>query len=227
MTQFLVALLVFLLLHSVPSVPTIRARLIAVLGRRAYLILYSVVSLASLAWVFHAALQIDYIELWSPAPWHAWVPLILTPIAFFLLLAGLLSPNPISVSMRKGSQPGTIVAITRHPVLWGFVLWAASHIVANGDLRALLLFGALTVFGVFGIVMAERRSSKRKDASLDSLKQNTSIVPFLAVAQGRARLGVDRAMVLALVLTVLLTTWLLIGCHVVLFGADPLAMIHT
>ncbi|WIJ26970.1 NnrU family protein [Devosia sp. RR2S18] len=224
MTQFIFALAVFLLLHSVPSVPAIRQRLIAALGRRAYLVLYSVVSVASLAWVFHAALRIDYIELWSPAAWHAWVPLVFTPIAFFLLLSGLLSPNPISVSMRKGSQPGAIVSVTRHPVLWGFVLWAVSHVVANGDLRALLLFGTLALFGVFGIVMTERRSSKRQEPSLQFLKQETSIVPFLALAQRRARLRVDPAMLVAFILTVLLTAWLLIGGHAVLFGADPLAM---
>lgn len=219
MTQFIVSLVVFLALHSVPAIPAIRQNLIKALGRRPYLILYSLTSLAALGWVFHAALRLDYVELWAPEPWHAWFPIILTPIAFFLLVAGLISPNPLSISFRRGDhQPGAIVSITRHPVLWGFFLWAAGHIIANGDLRSLLLFGVLALFAVFGMVMTERRNR------LIPLFNSTSVIPFAAVLRGQTRLRVDAAMLVALVTAAALTIWLLLGGHAVLFGADPLAM---
>ena len=219
MTQFILALLAFLALHSVPAVPAIRGRLVAALGRRVYLVLYSLASLVALAWVFHAAFQLDHVELWPPASWQVWVPMVLTPIAFFLLVAGLISPNPVSVSFRRsGVEAGAILAITRHPVLWGFILWAASHVVPNGDLRSLILFGVFALFAVFGIVMSERRNRQ------NALRQATSIVPFVAIAQGRARLRVDAAMLMALAVAAALTAWLLTGGHAALFGADPLSL---
>lgn len=224
MTQFLLALAVFLALHSVPAIPAIRQTLVGRLGRRLYLVLYSIVSLVTLGWVFHAALRLDYVPLWDPAPWQAWVALIASPIALFLLVAGLISPNPASITFRRGDATrGAITTITRHPVLWGFLLWAFGHLVANGDLRSLMLFGAFGLFALFGMLMAERRGSKRNPAWGEIIAP-TSIVPFAAVVAGRARLRIDRSMIIGFVIALALTTWLLSGGHAALFGADPLAM---
>lgn len=225
MFQLFLALVVFVALHSVPALPALRSRLIALLGRRLYLVGYSLVSLASLAWVFYAALRIDTIPLWDPAPWQAWVTLVVTPIGLFLLLAGLFTPNPLSISVRRaGAAAGGIVTVTRHPVLWGFMLWAASHIVPNGDLRSLVLFGALFLFALVGIPLTERRARKRLGEDWPALAAKTSILPFAAIIGGRARFGLDGPMLAALLLTVLIAAWLLSGGHAMLFGADPLAL---
>jgi uncharacterized membrane protein len=223
--QLFLALVVFVLLHSVPALPALRSRLITVLGRRVYLVVYSLVSLATLAWVFYAALQLDFIPVWEPQAWQAWVTLILTPIGLFLLLAGLLTPNPLSISVRRaGTASGGIVAITRHPVLWGFMLWAGSHLVPNGDVRSLILFGALFGFALAGIPLTERRARRRLGKEWAAIAAGTSIVPFAATIGGRARFYIDRAMVAAFFVTVLAAAWLLTGGHAVLFGADPLAL---
>jgi len=224
LTEFLVALAAFLLLHIVPALPGIRARLIGAVGRGVYLAAYSTVSLVLLAWMIHAALKLEFTPLWSSASWQAWFTLILTPIGLFLLLAGLMSANPASISMARDGSPGAITAITRHPVLWGFVFWSASHIVPNGDLRSLLLFGILLLFALLGIPMSERRARKRLGADWPNLSRTTSVVPFVAIAGGRTRLRVDRPMGLALLITAAVTAWLLTGGHVMLFGADPLAL---
>lgn len=220
MTQFLLALAFFIALHSIPAIPAIRQKLITLLTRRGYLILYSIVSIAALGWVFHAAFKLDYVELWPPAAWQAWVPLICTPIAFFLLIAGLISPNPSSITLRRGEfPPGAITTITRHPVLWGFLLWALSHVVANGDLRSLLLFGAFALFSLFGMAMAEKRNHKR-----GAIEPTTSILPFATILSGRTRLRLDTPMLIALLAAAALSAWLLMGGHSALFGADPLLM---
>lgn len=225
MILFLLAIAVFIALHSIPAIPGIRQRLIDLLGRRTYLSLYSLASLVSLIWVFHAAFQLDYVELWPQAAWQAYFPIILTPIAFFLLLAGLMSPNPLSITARRnGTGPGAISAITRHPALWGFLLWAIGHLVANGDLRSVMLFGILALFSIFGMVIAERRARRKADATLDKARAMTSILPFVAIAQRRARFALDMPMLLALTVSAVLTAWMLLGGHAALFGADPLAM---
>ncbi|MCR6670579.1 NnrU family protein [Devosia ginsengisoli] len=224
MTQFLLALALFLALHMVPAIPALRAKLVATMGRRAYLVVYSLVSLLTLAWLFHAALQLDFVPLWDPAPWQAWFPLVLTPIALVLLLAGLTSPNPASITLRKPDlKPGAITTVTRHPVLWGFALWAGSHLVPNGDLRSLLLFGALLAFALLGMVITDRRS-RRLGAQWAEIARTTSILPLAAVLAGRTKLRFDGTLGMAIFIAAALTAWLLLGGHEVLFGADPLTM---
>lgn len=225
MTQFLAAMGVFLALHSVPAIPAIRQTLVARLGCGPYLVLYSLASIASLTWVFFAAFALDYVELWPPAAWQAWIALILSPVALFLLVAGLISPNPGSITFRRGeTRPGAVVAITRHPVLWGFVLWSGSHVLANGDLRSLMLFGVLGLFAVMGIVMTERRSRRRLEPTWSELAETTAILPLAAILAGRARVRFDTPMLIALLVAVLVTLALLLGGHAALFGADPLAL---
>ncbi|WP_338723360.1 NnrU family protein [Devosia sp. XK-2] len=225
MITFILAFAVFLALHSIPAIPGIRQRLVAILGRRLYLATYSLISIAALAWVFQAAFALDYLELWAPAAWQAWVAIASVPVALFLLVAGLISPNPLSISFRRGEEKaGAIVAVTRHPVLWGFVLWAFGHLVVNGDLRSVMLFGALGIFAVIGMVMTERRNRRRLGASWSAETKSSSVLPFAAIIRGRAALSLDRPMVIGLMVSAVVTIWLLAGGHASLFSADPLAL---
>lgn len=225
MTGLIVAFAIFIALHSIPAIPALRNRIIAVIGRRTYLILYSIVSTLVLVWLFREALRTDYIELWESAPWQAWVTIIAAPLGIFLVIAGLLSRNPFSVSVRQGdsdSDRGAVVEITRHPVLWGFALWSAGHVVPNGDLRSLILFGGFAAFSFAGMAMMERRSRRRLGESWAPLAASTSILPFAAILGARTRLRFDGAMAIGLVITALIVAWLLTGGHAQLFGADPL-----
>jgi uncharacterized membrane protein len=226
LTQFVAAMLVFLALHMVPAIPPLRARLVRAVGRRNYLIGYSLVSLLALAWLFHATMRLDFVPLWDAAAWQAWIPLVLTPVALVFLVAGLLSPNPASITLRSPNlAPGAITTVTRHPVLWGFALWAGSHLVPNGDMRSLLLFGSLLAFALLGMVMTDRRARRRLEEHWPATAGSSSFLPFAAALAGRTRLRLDRPLVIGLLASAALTAWLLLGGHVVLFGADPLALV--
>lgn len=228
MTQFLAAFTVFVALHSIPASPRIRGTLVSHLGHGTYIALYSAVSLVALAWLFYSAFNLDYIELWVPAAWQGHVAFAAAPLGIFFVLAGLLSRNPFSTTARRGGgEPGAIVAVTRHPVLWGFVLWALGHIPPNGDLRSLLLFGGFAIFSAGSMAMMEQRSRKKHGDALTEMAADTSIVPFAAILQGRARLRFDMPMLLAVVGTAVLAAWLLAGGHAWLFGGDPLLFIRS
>ncbi|MFA7412962.1 MAG: NnrU family protein [Rhizobium sp.] len=222
MTNLLIALAAFLALHSVPAIPPIRAGAIAMLGRRTYLGLYSLISVLVLAWVFQAALTTEYIPLWEPAGWQAKVTLVTAPIGMFLVLAGLASSNPLSITMRQETAPGAITAITRHPVLWGFLFWSLGHLVPNGDLRSLILFGGLALFTVSGFALLDRRARKRLAGRWDQMAKASSLVPFAAALSGRNRLRIDAPLLLSALAAAAITGWLLSGGHALLFGADPL-----
>lgn len=164
MVEFLVALTVFLAAHSIPARPAIRSRLVAALGERTYLVLYSLLSIALLAWLISAAVRAPTIALWpaSLGAYHLALALMLP--ASWLLIGGLFTPNPLSVSLNRNSfdpaRPG-IVGLTRHPVLWGFATWAAVHVIANGDLVSLILFGGFLAFSLAGMKLLDRRRKRQ------------------------------------------------------------------
>lgn len=231
MTEFAIALALFLLAHTVPTRPAVRRRLTGVLGERTYLTLYSAVSVGMLVWVIWAAVRAPYVALWSPAPWQYVVALVAMPLALVLLGAGLGQPNPLSISFSQRpfdpQRPG-IVAITRHPLLWGFGLWALSHVPPNGDLVGLILFGGLSVFSFAGTRLVDRR--KRRMLELEpwtALAAATSNVPFAAVLAGRSRLPTDVQTWLGALAGLAVYALLLLGGHVWLFGVDPLSMLYA
>lgn len=228
MTGLLTAFGLFVLLHSVPAIPAIRAGIIGRIGRPAYLASYSVVSTALLIWLFYEALNTDYIELWATARWQVTATFIFAPLGLFLVVAGLISPNPFSVTLRQQSgAQGAIVGVTRHPVLWGFVFWAVGHILPNGDLRSLILFGGFAAFSLGGIVMAERRARKRLGTQWVTATNGSAVVPLYAILCGRSGLCIDGAIVVGALAALLVSLWLLCGGHAVLVGADPIGALQA
>ncbi|PKA43723.1 NnrU family protein (plasmid) [Rhizobium sullae] len=225
MQEFAAAFAVFIALHSIPAIPALRSRIISIVGRPAYFVIYSVISTAVLVWVFRAALMLDYIPLWDFRPWQAIATFVLAPVGIFLVIAGLLSDNPLSISLARGSTPGAIVSITRHPVLWGFFLWAAGHVIVNGDLRSLLLFGGFALFAIGGIPMAEKRAQRRLGAGWATVAAGTSNVPLLGALTGQMKPRFDMRLGVGALATTALVVWLLVAGHSYLFGTDPLSLL--
>lgn len=172
MFEFLLALAVFLAAHSIPARPTIRSRFVAVLGERPYLLLYSLLSLGLLAWLISAAIRAPIILLWPTTLGAYHLALALMLPASWLLVGGLTTPNPLSISLSRKPfdprRPG-IAGLVRHPVLWGFALWAAVHTIANGDLVSLILFGGFLLFSLAGMKLVERRRKRQLGSEWERL----------------------------------------------------------
>ncbi|MBB4124625.1 NnrU family protein [Martelella radicis] len=227
MTNFLLAILAFLLAHVIPPAPPVRARLIALLGRPVYLFAYSFLSILLLVWIIVAARQAPLIYLWYPAPWLALVPVIAMPFAFWFIIAGLAAQNRLSITFRRsgeGALQGTITAITRHPVLVGFLIWALAHIPPNGDVVSLILFGGMGLLALAGMPVLDRRAHRRLgDGEWAMVRAQTSVVPFLAIVEGRAHLRMDRDFWLWTGLGLAFYVWFLLQGHRLLIGVDPMA----
>lgn len=225
MLYLALAIASFLILHLIPVIPGMRDRMVRRIGQTGYIVAHSVVSTAILVWVIVETLQAPTILLWPIAGWQACVTVVLMPLALFLVIAGLLSPNPLSLTLRRdgmGVQSG-IARITRHPVFWGALIWAIAHILSNGDLRSVLLFGSLAALAAAGFALGDRRAKRKLGVRWPELTAATSIMPFLAIAQRRARLRIDAPIIAALLAAAAITGWLLHGGHAALFGVDPLA----
>ncbi len=158
---FALAFGMFMLSHSLPVRPPIKQRLVVWLGPRGFLIGYSALSVLVLAWLIVAARNAPYVVLWHWAPWQSLVPLFAMLFVCLILCLSLGRPNPLSFGGLENErfdpmEPG-LVRVFRHPLLAALALWALSHLVPNGDLAHVIMFGFFGVFAIMGGGIIDRR----------------------------------------------------------------------
>jgi uncharacterized membrane protein len=185
MTGLLAATAAFLLTHFVTSTP-LRPKLVATLGEWPYRGVYSLAALATLAWMIWAYSGAPREQLWTGL---RELPRLVMPLAFVLIACGY-ARNPTMVGadkLLKSEDPARgIIRITRHPLMWGIMLWAAAHLLARGERAASVFFFGFLVLAALGTILIDRR--KGSDPDFQRFKAVTSNVPFVAIAQGRNRL---------------------------------------
>jgi uncharacterized membrane protein len=185
MANLVVATAAFLATHFVSSTP-LRAKLVGAMGEWPYRALYSLVAVAVLAWMIWAYATAPREALWTPL---RQIPVLVMPFAFILIACGYWR-NPTMVGadrLLKSEDPARgIIRITRHPIMWGLMLWAAVHILANGELASLVFFSGFLALAAFGTLAMDAR--KRSNPDWGRFAGVTSHVPFVAVAQGRNRI---------------------------------------
>lgn len=150
MTLLILGLIVFLGMHSFSMARGRRAALIGQLGQGPYKGLYSLVSLVGIVLVsigYGQYRQAGYIPVWDPPVWTRHLALLLVWVAFVAFVAAYL--------------PGQIKHRLKHPMLAGVKIWALAHLLANGDLGSIILFGSFLAWAV-----AARISVKRRDEAV-------------------------------------------------------------
>jgi uncharacterized membrane protein len=177
--------------HVLLSSTGLRGSLRDQLGERGFLAVYSLTALVTFAWFLMAYAHAPTILLWPRQMWMALVPIVVMPLATVLLVAGYTTPNPTAVGMERAARaddpaPG-MLRVTRHPVMWAIGLWAVSHMIANGDLRSLLFFGAFAALSLGGTLLIDRKKRLALGSNWSRLAEVTSNLPFAALVTGRTR----------------------------------------
>jgi uncharacterized membrane protein len=143
----IVGLVLFLGVHTLTTQRDLRARLIKEMGESGYKIAYTLASLAGLVliiWGFAHYRASGWIEVWSP------------PRALKHLNVALMLPAVILVVAAY--LRGRIYTAVKHPMLAGVKLWAFGHLLANGDLGGIILFGSFLAWAVFDRISLKRRA---------------------------------------------------------------------
>ncbi len=146
MTALLAGLLLFLGTHLLTTRRALRAGLIGKLGAQPFKGLYSLAAFAGLLLIiygFGAYRAAGYVDVWDP-------PRVLRHLAMALLL-------PVFVLLAATYMPGWIKAKARHPMLLAIKLWALAHLLANGDLGSILLFGGFLLWAGYAHAMMDGR----------------------------------------------------------------------
>ena len=165
MLIFLVGLLVFLGIHSISIVaPRWRDAQVGRMGEGKWKGLYSLTSIVSFVAMLYGYGMTRHapIMVYMPPMGLRHLALLLMAPVFPLLIAAYL--------------PGRIRHATRHPMLLAVILWAASHLSANGTLGDILLFGGFLVWAVADLISVSRRARVRPVPSAPALAINDVIV---------------------------------------------------
>ena len=219
-TQLYLACAAFLLTHFIPSTP-LRPALVGAIGEKGYLGAYSLLAFATLGWMIWAYGKAPAEPLWQGL---RLAPAIAMPFAFVLIACGLLSRNPTAVGQAKALQAAEpargILRVTRHPMMWGFVLWSAAHILARGEMKSTVFFGTFLLLAALGALLIDRRKEKTLGEDWQRFAKATSYFPFLAIVQGRNKFNAAeigwRNPAIGVALTIVF-----FFAHAWLFGARP------
>ncbi len=139
-------LIVFFGVHVVPTAESLRSRLVAWKGENLYKLGFSLLAAAGLVLAGYGKSAAPQIVVYDPPAWTAHLSWVLMWLAVTIFPAAYL--------------PCNLKRFMRHPFLWGVTLWALAHLLTNGDLASILLFGSFAVYAVYDMRSANRRGAE-------------------------------------------------------------------
>ncbi|MFM7635746.1 MAG: NnrU family protein [Cyanobacteriota bacterium] len=188
----LALLLVFAVIHSGGA--SLRAWGAARIGERAWRLLFAGVSIPAAAVVIGYFLQHRYdgLRLWDLQDQFWVVPLVWTgtAISFLFLYPATYNLLEIPALLRPQVRlyASGIIRISRHPQAVGQILWCATHLLWIGSSFTVAACVGLIAHHLFAVWNGDRRQRNRFGEAFEELQASTSVIPFLAVLDGRQRL---------------------------------------
>lgn len=158
--------------HLVPAVPRFKHRLKASIGESAYGPVFGLASLAALAIMVLGWWMADFVAVYDPPDWGRYANFILTAVAFVCF----------GVFLFRGSLRQRL----RFPMGLAAIFWGLGHLLANGDVASLILFGGLLAYAAAHIVigmMHGARPSPDVRAGHDLLSVVSGIALYAMMAQ--------------------------------------------
>lgn len=186
-----IATFAFIAGHFILSATPVRRPLAGQMGEPVFLLAYSAVALGTFAWMCVAFARAPFEDLWGDPGWARWLSVLVMPFATIFLTAGYSTANPGQVGkahlLDTEIRPVGIQKVTRHPVMVAIALWAAVHLIANGDAASLIMFGGILILAIGGMAHIEGRKRALNPEAWDRFRETSSIVPFAAIISGRTR----------------------------------------
>lgn len=225
MTALLLASALFVGIHVVIAGTRLRDVLVGVVGERAYLGFFSLLSIGALSGMIIAYSAAPRTPLWDTPGWLRTAAMVVVLVAVVLAVIGLTTPSPTATggsgALERGDAARGILRVTRHPFLFGVALWAAMHLLLNGDGASLVFFAALLILALIGPPSIDAKRRRAFGERWSRFAAQTSIVPFAAIGAGRNRLVAGEIGAWRIAVAVLAAAALLVF-HGRLFGAPAL-----
>lgn len=179
--------------HFLMSHP-LRAPLVRAAGEKGFLLLYTLVSFATLGWVVFAYRAAPPATLWwepTDAIWAIGSAIMLA--ASILLMGSLIRnpafPHPEARATEDLPAPKGVFAVTRHPMMWSFALWGVAHILVFPDPANVTVAASMTFLALVGAHLQDRKKAQLQPDFWPVWQRRTSYWPFAAITRGDARFG--------------------------------------
>lgn len=190
LVNLIAASVAFVGTHFALSHP-LRAPLVGVLGEKGFAGVYSLVALATFGWMVWAfsAMPRRGTPLWNGSGEAIWTLASLLSIIALALFLGSLRGNPALPRPRAGQdlaakEPAGVFRVTRHPMMWGFAIWAVSHILVAPTKRTLVLAGAIAFLALVGAHLQDRKKEALMGEGWKTWEARTSYRPQLGALPG-------------------------------------------
>jgi uncharacterized membrane protein len=197
---------------------------VARIGERPFRGLFSALSIVALIFLVRSWSMSPTEPIWFTSDWLRWILVVAMLPAFVLFVASVSQPNPTMIGPGGGivRAPRGVTRVTRHPMLWSFAIWAAVHVIGNGDRASIVFFGAFLITALAGMPSIDAKLERRDPATWQALSATTSIVPFAAIVAGRNKF-VPRECGWVMPVAGVIAWLALLLLHPVLFGVAPVA----
>lgn len=219
---------VFFGIHLLISGTRIRDAITGLIGEGPYMGLFALSSIAAVVWMAiaynraQAGGEDTYLYMLGEGVHHLAIPVVF--LAFIVGVPGLFMPNPTRVRGEAAAKSADavrgVIAITRHPFLWGVVIWSAFHLAANGDEASIIFFGTFFLTALLGTFSIDAKRKRKLGADWDGFAAKTSNVPFAAIVSGRAKFRASEYFDWRFLVAILLFVVILFA-HVHMFGVSP------
>ena len=163
----------------------LRAPVVARIGERGFLLVYSVAAFATLGAAVYLWRMVPPNRLWATPQWVHPVALVAMAFAAILFVGSVTAPNPALMGAPVGGRPRGVLRITRHPMMWSFAIWGVVHIVMSADSRTIVLASGIIILALFGAAMQDGKKRAHNPAYGDHVSA-TGFIPFGAQVRGRA-----------------------------------------
>lgn len=181
LAQLEVAAIAFVGSHFILSHP-LRGPLVRSMGEKGFLGIYSLIAFATFGWMAWAAYQVPA----EPPKWGAgpisWIIASLLVWLGSVLFAGSHKGNPAlphpDGPMKPVGEPWGVFRITRHPMMWGFGLWAIAHAMVNPTPSGLVIAEAIGVLAIVGAALQDRKKRQIHGTVWADWSAKTSFIPF-------------------------------------------------
>ena len=177
MTLLAIALAAFVGTHFLLSHP-LRDPLAKRLGEAGFRGVYTVIALATFGGAIWAYGRIGRQEaFWAPSE-AVWIAAAVLMWIASILLFGSFFGNPALPGAPRADRPRGVLAITRHPMMWSFAIWAIVHGAVIATPKALLLDGAIVFLALAGAAGQDVKKRRIFGDKWDAWVAQTSFLPF-------------------------------------------------
>jgi uncharacterized membrane protein len=161
--------------------------MVARLGEKGFQGVYSLVSFATLGWLVWAMRRMGPEEFVWAAPDWAWFAASIIMLFASVLLVGSLIGNPaLPGAPANAREPRGVFAITRHPMMWSFALWAVAHALVWPQPSVVILCFGIGLLALVGAAGQDAKKTKLQPDFWPGWRRKTGFVPFTGPPPARA-----------------------------------------